>query len=242
MSGDILHGTWLPSIQRFFVWGETAEPVRRKGRQPKVPPHPFQSSPDALHERLERLSMATADLDQQALSVWLPSVNGSPLPSPELIAAAGIDVPQEDLTLVSWQVSGYLLPAGRALDLLLAFTVNEHLAADLQTWRVAALLSARLMASQQILPVLVREGGQLRAAWQPRPDPATAQQIAGLARTLPPLCRAVVADPAAAPSSRELLDTFLAATIDATIREIVVELPASGDLTGWRMAQGIAGS
>lgn len=31
MNGDILHDTWLSTIQHFVLWGETAEPVRRKG-------------------------------------------------------------------------------------------------------------------------------------------------------------------------------------------------------------------
>src|SRR5205814_1746653 len=63
-------------------------------------------------------------------------------------------------------------------------------------------------------------GFQLRATWLPRPTPATARKLTELSRALPPLCRAATADPANAPRPRALLDDFLAAVVDAAIREL----------------------
>src|SRR5438093_1071169 len=78
----------------------------------------------------------------------------------------------------------------------------------------AALLAIDVLSSQQVLPGLQREGFRLRAAWLPRPTPATAQKLTELSRALPPLCRAATDDPAAAPRPRALLDDFLAAVVD----------------------------
>ncbi|MBA3946942.1 MAG: DEAD/DEAH box helicase [Herpetosiphonaceae bacterium] len=93
------------------------------------------------------------------------------------------------------------------------------MAADFQAWRVAALLALDLVAGQEVMPVLMREGFALRAGWRPRPSPATAQQIAALARSLPPLCRAACTEPTAAAAPRVLVDDFLTAAVDTTIRE-----------------------
>ncbi|HEX9374116.1 MAG TPA: DEAD/DEAH box helicase, partial [Roseiflexaceae bacterium] len=77
-----------------------------------------------------------------------------------------------------------------------------------------------VLSAQQVLPGLQREGFQLRATWLPRPGPQTAQKLATLARSLPPLCRAAADDPARAPPPRGLLDDFLATAVDAAIRDL----------------------
>ncbi|MEO7913500.1 MAG: DEAD/DEAH box helicase, partial [Roseiflexaceae bacterium] len=106
-----------------------------------------------------------------------------------------------------------------ALDLLLV-SPSVLYGADLRAWRTAALLVIEVLSGQPMLPGLGREGFRLRAAWLPRPTPATAQKLATLANALPPLCRAATDDPAAAPRPRALLDDFLAAAVDASIREL----------------------
>ncbi len=221
ISGDILHGAWLPATQRLFVWGETAEPVRRKGRQPKIPLHPFQSLLPTLRERLDELGVAV-ELAEHTQTFWLPSASRAPLPSSELVATGAVELPRGAAELAPWQVTGLLLPAGVALDVLPALRGEDGhdraCGADLRFWRVAALLALQLLAGQQFMPALLRDGNRLRAAWRPRPDPPAAQNIAALAESLPPVCRAAVDDPAAAPTPRELVDDFLAAAVDGSVR------------------------
>ncbi|HSH78688.1 MAG TPA: hypothetical protein VLA19_09175, partial [Herpetosiphonaceae bacterium] len=125
MSGDIIHGAWLPALHQFFLWGETAEPVRRKRRQPKIPPHPFQSVPQTLHERLAHLGVEPAGLAEHTLTLWLPSVDKAPLPSPELLATGAADAPEGVPELAPWKVAGLLLPPGPALDLLMALPAED---------------------------------------------------------------------------------------------------------------------
>ncbi|PDW03241.1 hypothetical protein CJ255_09935 [Candidatus Viridilinea mediisalina] len=113
-----------------------------------------------------------------------------------------------------------MLDAGQALEVLLALGQRHDAGADLRVWRTAALLVAELVAGQQLLPALERDGPRLRATWRPRPVPATATRIANLSRAMPALCRAVVQYPAAAPAPRILLDHFLAAGADALVRDL----------------------
>ncbi|GAB4441413.1 MAG: DEAD/DEAH box helicase [Chloroflexi bacterium OHK40] len=228
---NVLHGTWLPTEQRLFLWGEsdTPTPRRRPGegearaprrrRKGSAHTHPFQVAPDALHERLADLPLSTLVPPDGERTVWLPSVNGSPLPLREL-RAAGVQVPDGAPALAAWRVRGLLIEPGQAVELLLALGTAHDAGSDLRSWRVAALLALELLAGQQLMPALARDGHRLRAFWQPRPVPATAQKIGALARALPPLCRAVTDRPDAAPAPRELVDAFLAAAADALARDL----------------------
>jgi hypothetical protein len=218
MSDDIVHGTWLAAAQRLFVWGEAVDPPPRKGRQPRIPRHPFQSAPEQIARILEPLLVNDVDVIAHTQTLWLPSEPRAPLPSPELLELGASPPEAAEITLAPWQVTGLLFPIDAALDLLPALAAAPGFGADLRAWRVAALLALRLIARQQVLPGLLREGVQLRARWLPRFDPETAQQLAILSRSMPPLCRAAAADPADAPLPRALLDDFVTTAIDATLR------------------------
>ncbi|MBK9710202.1 MAG: helicase [Kouleothrix sp.] len=227
----ILHAAWLPSLGRLFMWGEADDAPPRKGRRAKLPAHPFQSSPDQLRALLpERRAPAP---DEHAATIWLPSADAAPLPSPELLETGAVATPIGPAELAPWRVGGLLLPIDQALDLLLAPPTGWP-GADTRAWRVAALLAMEIVARQQVLPALWREGFQLRAAWQVSPEPATAQKLAALAGSLPPLCRAVVSIPAEAPPPRALLDDFLAKAVDATIRGLAQldQAPTTKDQSG----------
>jgi len=215
----VLHGTWLPAESRLFLWGEVAQRSTRRRRQGKLPAHPAQLAVEALHERLAGLPSSIAVPPERELTIWLPAVGSAPLPGREL-RAAGVEAPPGVPTLAPWRVRGLLLSPEQTIDLLLGLATASDIGGDLRAWRVATLLVVELVAGQQLLPGLVRDGQRLRAAWQPRPDPATAGRIAALARALPPLCRAVVDDPARAIRPRDLLDAFLATVADALVRDL----------------------
>ncbi|HEY0602689.1 MAG TPA: DEAD/DEAH box helicase [Herpetosiphonaceae bacterium] len=232
MSDSVVHGTWLPASRSLFVWGETIEVAVRKGRQPKLPRHPFQISAEQIAERLEPLLTSDTDAVTHTLTLWLPSAGSAPLPSPELLELGASPPQADEVTLAPWQVAGLLLPIDAALDLLLRLNAALGFGADLHAWHLAALIALRLVTRQQVLPGLVREGFQLRAQWLPRLDPEAAHQLTVLARSLPPLCRAAADDPAHAPTPRTLLDDFLNTAIDATIRALRFEPSLKGSTPG----------
>ncbi|NTU82579.1 MAG: DEAD/DEAH box helicase [Chloroflexales bacterium] len=230
----VLHGTWLPTTARFFLWGEAATRSARRGRQAQVPAHPSQLAADALHERLAALPSSSTIPLERDLTIWLPSAGGAPLPLREQ-RAAGAELPAGAPALAPWRVRGLLLEPGQAIEALLALGEQRDAGSDLRAWRTASLLALELVAGQQILPALVREGQRLRAAWQPRPAPDTVRKLAALARALPPLCRAVTDDPAAAPAPRALVDAFLAAASDALARTLAAADQATAEkIARWR--------
>jgi SNF2 family DNA or RNA helicase len=214
---DIFHATWLPALQRLFVWGEAGDGVPRKGRKSRLPVHPFQLPAERLRELWSRHVSAVPA--EHTLTLWLPSSDTAPFASPELLATGAQELPVGQPHLSAWRVTGVLLTPSQALDLLLAAALGSY-GADVRAWRLAALLVIEVLSSQQMLPGLQRDGFRLRATWLPRPTPATGQKLVALARALPPLCRAAADDPSAAPLPRALLDDFLAATVDAAIREL----------------------
>jgi SNF2 family DNA or RNA helicase len=225
---DVLHAIWLLSLKSLFVWGESGDGSPRKGRKARLPVHPFQVAPERLREIWRpRVSPTPAE---HSVTFWLPSSDGAPFPSPESLATGAPAPPEADPRLAPWRITGILLTPGQALDLLLAPPAGLY-GADLRAWRVAALLAAEVLAGQQALPGLQREGFRLRAAWLPRPAPATAEKLAALARAMPPLCRAAADDPADSSQPRALLGDFLAAAVDATIRDLALahEKPKTKD-------------
>ncbi|EFO81208.1 SNF2-related helicase [Oscillochloris trichoides DG-6] len=233
----VLHGTWLPTEGRLFVWGELAERMPRRSRhrrRPGHPPHPAQVHTDALQARVADLLASTRTPPFAERTIWLPSVLGQPLPLREL-RQAGAEIPAGQPTLAPWRVRGLLLTAAQALDLLLPPVSDHGFGADLRVWRVAALLAVELVAGQQILPALIRDGGGLRACWEPRPVPALARKIATLRSAMPPLCRALAENLDVAPAPRMLLDSFLAASVDALVRQVAINDPsAAAQLAAWR--------
>ncbi len=218
--GEVLHGTWLPQRRSFWLWGETDAPTPRRGRQSRLPIHPFQCQPSPLHEYLADLPSSNAIPPELALTVWLPSVGGRPVPSPEL-QAMGLELPAGSVVLAPWRVTGLLLTMNQAVDLLLDAALERHAGSDMRAWRVTVLLGFELVASQQILPGLVRRGSDFQALWMARPNPETAGKIASLAKAMPPLACAVVDDPASGPTARALLNDFLATMVDSTARDLL---------------------
>ncbi|HEU5098992.1 MAG TPA: SNF2 helicase-associated domain-containing protein, partial [Roseiflexaceae bacterium] len=213
----MLHATWLPALKRLFLWGEDSDTTPRKGSKARLPAHPFQVPTERLRELIRpRISPAPAE---HTLTLWLPSSDLAPFASPELLETGAVPPPAAEPRLAPWRVTGLLLTPIQALDLLLASPTSLQ-GADLRAWRLAALLAIEIVSGQQALPAMRREGFGLVAEWLPRPTPASAQKLAVLARALPPLCRAGADDPADAPRPRALLDDFMAALVDASIRDL----------------------
>ncbi len=213
----ILHGTWLGERGAYFVWGEASEaPRARRGRRLKVPMHPYQAPPAALSERLPR----AGDYPDHTLTLWLPTTEAAPVPSPELLATGALPAPNGAVRLAPWHVTGRLLPIDPALDWLIGLEAEAPFGADVHAWRAAALLALALVAGQEVLPGFQSADGALVARWLPRPGPATRQQLAALARALPPLCRAATDAAEAAPGPRALVEGFVAAAVDATVRRV----------------------
>src|SRR5947209_7296630 len=118
---QIVHGTWIPAepadfVQRgtFALWVETDAPVHHRRRSGDERLHPRHLSYDALDTFLvERLKMPVPYGGSLARllavkSMLLPTANGVPVPSAELLPYVEDDVPEE-CELRPWQVCCYPL-------------------------------------------------------------------------------------------------------------------------------------
>jgi hypothetical protein len=220
----ILHGSFLPGPQRFVCWGEQEQTApRKKGRQPKRVRHPFAMSSQQMAEWASGL-VSGLEVTPTVQTIWLPSTpEGSarrPQPSPEFLATGAVERSADvALSLRAWQIDAISLPTMDAVDLLLTISGNAvaQAGSDLLFWRSAALYALSLVTAQEVLPCLERIGFQLRAFW--KADPRQPDQFIALVKLMPPVCRAMEADPDAAATSASLLEAFVNAVTDNTIRQ-----------------------
>ncbi|MEP7288982.1 MAG: DEAD/DEAH box helicase [Chloroflexota bacterium] len=219
----ILHGTFLPEIRTFTLWGEQAEPTPRKqGRQAKLtpPPHPFCVPAVQLADWVLTIATHLKPVKRTSQVIWLPSYANLPQPSPELAATGAILTPtSEALTLKQWKIEGVELSASDAIDFLLALE-DRHSALmgeDMYFWRQLTLFALSLVSGQQVIPAFSKDGAQLRAIW--KPQPTEIEHVTEWIGALPPLSRALVEQPEAAPAPGLVVNGWVEAVIDQTVRQ-----------------------
>ncbi len=230
MSG-VLHGTFLPDRQRFVWWAEASgevPPKRRRTLLDRGPArHPFALPETGLISLLQHLA-PHAKPQRHEGALWLPTSANAPHPSPELLEQGAPPPAGEDVTLAAWRVGGLSVTPLEAVDMLLALDGRQTVGADVSFWRRAALLALSLVAAQEIVPALERDGFILRALWRIQAEHP--EHITALAAAMPPQCRAWAADPDNAPSPALLLNQFLAMVVDAAARDAAqtakLKLPA----------------
>ena len=242
----VLHGGWCPLPHArhggaFMLWAETAVPhgARARPGSRSLPAHPGQVSARQVRVAWRRLAAGVAlpSVASRAV-IWLPSAGGRPLASPELELQAGAaEGGHGRVTLGAWGIAGLALAPAQALRLLavLPETAAEGwsemvLGSDLRFWSQAAKLALELLARQRYLPALVTDRpGVHRAAWLPSfAEPGDAERLHRLARGMPPVCRALRLTPAnphrtrptpaGLPSGQDLLESFIASTVDQAVR------------------------
>jgi SNF2 family DNA or RNA helicase len=118
----VVHACWLgPATSRLgglAIWGEDSSappmPARRRGRAPRVQPHPYAASHADLVGLLPPVAGKAA---METATLTLPTRGGGPVASPELIRDE-ISRVRGDLRAGLWRVPTLELEADLALDLL----------------------------------------------------------------------------------------------------------------------------
>ena len=239
----LLHGSWFRNFSdvrgAFALWAETSE-TRTNAHAHTCPggrcqgQHPFAASARDLRAALKDSSPQISDLlrrdvKESAVTLLLPSTRTAPRPSLEILrdenAISG------KITLAAWQADALTFAPHDALNLLASLPSQEEtphaikIGADLRYWQIVAKFALELLSRQRIKPTLAlrKQDDKFRAYWQPLLDePSEQERLARLLRAMPPICRAVFRDEKdtkrGAPAPRDLLDDFLATTIDAFAR------------------------
>ncbi len=229
----ILHGSWLPNDsddRAFALWAETNE-TRTDARARQ---HPFAASTRDLRAALKDSSPQIGDLlrrgaQESAITLLLPSTHNAPQPSLAILRETE-SAAREKIALAVWRADALTFAPQDTLDLLASLPSDDELphalkiGADLRYWQIAAKFALELLARQRVKPTLQKDNDKFIARWQPLFDESSEQErLTRLVRAMPPICRALFRDEKDAkrdaPAPRELLDDFLAATIDAFARE-----------------------
>ncbi|MEM9487187.1 MAG: SNF2 helicase-associated domain-containing protein, partial [Cyanobacteria bacterium P01_F01_bin.116] len=177
----ILHGSWLSTQQRFFVWAETWRRLEATvAHDGDVPFHPYGLSADEFQALpgdqwnlgllLERLQARWHDCVVSVPTVIAQDGHICPLLSGQ--------VQSTDAVLYPWRVSGVMLPAATALQLLTGLPLGADaslVGGNLRYWSHMARWSLDLMARGKFVPTVSADGSGAIAAWQLLLNSATDQ-------------------------------------------------------------------
>ena len=234
----VLHGTWLPgdfvkADGGFSLWAETSESARARARRaPNRSPraHPFALPAKTLRRAWLNLmpgfdGLLKTDATEATAIARLPSTRGRPQASPGLLLDEENDKPSK-LQLAHWRIDALIVPPVDAPALLAALpseddtTPGIKIGADLRLWQWVGKMALEVLTGQRYAPAVVNDDRRCLALWRPMLDnPNDQTRLERLARSMPPICRAVSRDAKAeTPAPRALLDNFLATTVDAFAR------------------------
>ena len=187
------------------LWGETSTDARvrptsrrrRRSRGASASLHPFAASAVELAGALKEtgLNFKPAAKRARHVTVWLPTKGNSPVPSSSLVG--GPSKSRAKTKLAAWTVPAYRLPAEEAVELLCASVGKRTLAAgvivgrDIAYWAEALRFAGSMVARQQYLPGLTADSDEFRATWDPVFVGTDAERLAGLARRMPAVARAL---------------------------------------------------
>jgi SNF2 family DNA or RNA helicase len=248
----VVHGSWVPSEKKgsFFLWGETrSTKAGRRARREDLPRHPYHCSRKQVeHEIFRPLGEdgRRSDVSGAERVLVLPTVSGVPLPSPEMVSDA---VPSRDEvpTLSPWRVRGLSLAPLTALGWLVGQPSEVgslpdaiRLGEDVRYWVVASRLALEILARQRFLPDLETRPRGTRAStkWEPLLEEEN-ERLELLIASMPPVCRAFVANPGASSDPETLLRGFFADIVDEFVRQAASRLrlrPRVVDSEGARFA------
>ena len=201
----ILHASHTGNV--LLLWGET--PVEEAKDKDSVSqrasngpfPGPRRYPYDAGARLAKSLQGLTIGFDltvsnlQDAVA-WLPTRANNSIPSSPLIADPCGS--RGKVGLAPWAVTGYPLSAERTVEFLCNCIGKQMLGpgiilgTDLVYWAEALRRAGSLVARQQYLPNLATDGRGFRAVWVPLWAGGEAGWLAGLAKRMPPIARALV--------------------------------------------------
>lgn len=215
----VMHATW--SDGSLLLWGERF----RHGAAPAPGESPYAAGVEELRERL--LSPG----EERRLTLLLPCLGGSPLPSPTLAhhvpalreAGAGDGKALGEVTVPAVRLDPG--DAERELDRLIE-AADAHgqfaVGSSILFFATVARMARSLVCQQRVVPMVLQLGGNAaEGAWRPwlGDEPASSRVVA-LARSMPPVARAGLGS--CDHDAWAVTDEALGAITDALCREALV--------------------
>ncbi len=168
----ILHGSWLSTQQRFFVWAETWRRLKTSDAGWSIEQHPYCLDKDEFQALLT--SETHWDLSlllERFQSRWCEQVLSVPtvMKNGQLYPQLSGQAHEQEAVLYPWRVSGVILPAATALKLLIGVPLGADaglVGEDLRYWSHMARWSLDLMARGKFVPAVSADGSGAIATWQ----------------------------------------------------------------------------
>ncbi len=235
----VLHAEFLNG--EFLLWGETpAEPNTSTVKRHRYEGHSRKglTSPEPLcyDAGADRLSGVPKEIgfdfkiskkSIKPVIVWLPTVNGKPVPSGPLID----EIPESvmEATLNPWKVTALRLPIEKAIELMCRSVGKQTLASgiivgkDLTFWADAMRFAGALVVKQQFLPSVMEMDGTYLAHWKPVFSGPDSERFSKLAEAMPEVARALTHQATSPPNAPpiSILSGFIGMIIDHLVRSSI---------------------
>jgi superfamily II DNA or RNA helicase len=192
---------------------------------------------EAELDRLDDVLVSIKGITPAIKVLWLPTPvtegESGQTVAPQASFGAEDAPPQDrDLELQPWQVQGLILSPEMALTVLAALPLGgireaiAYVGADLRFWSHVARWTLDVIARGKVVPELqTGSDGVLLAIWRPLLDSARdSDRRVELGRAMPLAARATELSAASEqPPARNVLISFLDATIDARMRQLIAD-------------------
>jgi SNF2 family DNA or RNA helicase len=207
--------------RRCVIWGERTPTPDAPTPPHGAAPHPFASPAAELNSTLFALGLTGRTHHP---TIWLPTVDGVPVPSSPLLG----DVPEGRPELKPWQVPACVPQTSNALGFLAGIgdraTVAPAVGVGTTLRYAGAVLrfAAALVARERFLPDVVRQGGEWFARWTPTITGPDVARFDRLAKAMPPAWRAL-GETLPEHAAAELLREFIGIAVDQIVRGTTFE-------------------
>jgi superfamily II DNA or RNA helicase len=231
----VLHGAWLDG--RGLLWAEATPGDGRvtgaHARADQPPWSPYDAGADGLRAALASFNAGIAPerLDHTCCRIaWLPTVDGTPLPSRAFLLGVTIGKPGAHARPVTapWRVTALPLEWDEYYTLLGALVGGPRLArgviagVDLLRWADVLRYAGALVARRLFLPGIRRRAdGAYESIWQPALEMAERARLLALAKRLPAAAVGLTEEEvtsAPQPCSSRAVEAFIEEAIDRFVR------------------------
>ena len=223
-----------------LIWGEKPlekDPVSATGQAQKTNPalhveFPYDAENVDLAKSLQEVLPISKAVSKktQKLTAWLPTKGQTPVTSSPMIAKPPKS--RTKIQLAPWTVAAYQLSTQETVELLCKCSSGRTLKSgiligdDLAYWAGALRFAGALVARQRYLPGLTIEGKKYRSVWEPIFTGKDTELLAGLAKQMPAVGRAVSGPEATSPPeipATTLLKQFIITSVDYLVRSSSAE-------------------
>lgn len=218
-----------------LLWGEKsaeedARPSTSRRAKPKVIAptlYPFDAGADGLFEALKEaaIGFTTSAGNAKSVIAWLPTRGRNAIASSALIAEPPRSRAKTKLS--AWAVTAFQLSIEQTVEFLCrcmgkrTLTTGIVVGADVAYWAEALRFAGSLVARQQYLPGVKINNSRYQATWEPVYVGTDAETLAGLAKRMPGVARAVEGHAEMSPPetpTTKLLKQFVTRSVDFMVR------------------------